>query len=96
MESQRPGNFAIETVESNDKTLFDNDGREKRTEGRFGYMARLPLEMHIAQNKIPKYSRRWVGLILLSGACLIVSFLAASESIQGIITDLKTYRPFMS
>lgn len=56
----------------------------------------FPLEMHIAQNKIPKYSRRWVGLNLLSGACLIVSLLAASGSIQGIITDLKTYRPFMS
>lgn len=56
----------------------------------------FPLEMHIAQNKIPKYSRRWVGLNLLSGACLIVSLLAASGSIEGIITALKTYRPFMS
>ncbi|XP_024020940.1 amino acid permease 8 [Morus notabilis] len=56
----------------------------------------FPLEMHIAQNKIPKYSRRWVGLNLLSGSCLIVSLLAAGGSIQGIITALKTYRPFKS
>ena len=56
----------------------------------------FPVEMHIAQNKIPTYSRKWMWLNVLSGACLIVSLVAAGGSIQGIATELKTYRPFMS
>ncbi|PON86833.1 Amino acid transporter, transmembrane domain containing protein [Trema orientale] len=56
----------------------------------------FPIEMHIAQTQIQRYSRRWLGLKLLSSACLIVSLLAAAGSIRGIVTELKTYRPFMS
>lgn len=55
----------------------------------------FPIEMHIAQTQIQSYSRRWWGLKLLSWGCLIVSMLAAAGSLQGIATELKTYRPFM-
>ncbi|XP_062099242.1 amino acid permease 6-like [Humulus lupulus] len=54
----------------------------------------FPIEMHIAQSKIPQYSFRWNMLKILSGACLIVSIVAAAGSIQGLATDVKTYKPF--
>lgn len=56
----------------------------------------FPIEMHIAQAKIPKYSFRWVWLKVLTWACLIVSLVAAAGSIQGVINDLKTYKPFQT
>lgn len=56
----------------------------------------FPIEMHIAQAKIPKYSFRWVWLKVLSWACLIVSLVAAAGSIEGVINDLKTYKPFQT
>lgn len=54
----------------------------------------FPIEMHIAQSKTPKYSFRWIMLKILSGACLIVSIVAAAGSVQGLATDVKTYKPF--
>ncbi|KAL3321949.1 hypothetical protein AABB24_039526 [Solanum stoloniferum] len=54
----------------------------------------FPIEMHIAQKKIPKYSFKWIWLHILSWACLIVSFVAAVGSIEGLTQDLKTYKPF--
>ena len=54
----------------------------------------FPIEMHIAQTKTPKYSFRWTMLKTLSWACLIVSIVAAAGSIQGLATDVKTYKPF--
>ncbi|XP_015059567.1 amino acid permease 6-like [Solanum pennellii] len=54
----------------------------------------FPIEMHIAQRKIPKYSFKWIWLHILSWACLIVSLVAAAGSIEGLIQDLKTYKPF--
>ncbi|KAK4726232.1 hypothetical protein R3W88_031149 [Solanum pinnatisectum] len=54
----------------------------------------FPIEMHIAQKKIPKYSFKWIWLHILSWACLIVSLVAAVGSIQGLTQDLKTYKPF--
>ncbi|CAH9121726.1 unnamed protein product [Cuscuta epithymum] len=56
----------------------------------------FPIEMHIAQAKIPKYSFRWVWLKILSWTCLIVSLVAAAGSIQGLASDVKTYKPFKS
>lgn len=56
----------------------------------------FPVEMHIAQNRIPRFSRRWIALNVLSFVCLIVSLVAAAGSIQGIAKELKTYRPFMA
>ncbi|XP_019156541.1 PREDICTED: amino acid permease 6-like [Ipomoea nil] len=54
----------------------------------------FPIEMHIAQTKIPKYSFRWIWLKILSWTCLVVSLVAAAGSIQGLASDVKTYKPF--
>ncbi|GFP84110.1 amino acid permease 6 [Phtheirospermum japonicum] len=54
----------------------------------------FPIEIHIAQAKIPKYSFIWIWLKILSWACLIVSLIAAAGSIQGLAHDVKTYKPF--
>lgn len=54
----------------------------------------FPIEMHIAQAKIPKYSFTWVWLKILSWVCLIVSLVAAAGSIQGLAHDVKAYKPF--
>ncbi|CAN6476097.1 unnamed protein product [Victoria cruziana] len=65
--------------------------------GAFGFWpltVYFPVEMYIAQKKIPKWSSRWVCLQILSIACLIVSVAAAAGSIAGVILDLKVYKPF--
>jgi amino acid permease len=54
----------------------------------------FPVEMYIAQKKIPKWSTRWICLQMLSLACLIISIAAAAGSIAGVMLDLKAYRPF--
>ncbi|XP_017248838.1 amino acid permease 6 [Daucus carota subsp. sativus] len=54
----------------------------------------FPIEMYIARAKIPKFSFTWVWLKILSWVCLAVSIVAAAGSIQGLVTDLKTYKPF--
>ncbi|KAK6116057.1 hypothetical protein DH2020_008326 [Rehmannia glutinosa] len=54
----------------------------------------FPIEMHIAQAKIPKYSFTWTWLKILSWACLIVSLVAAAGSLQGLAHDVKKYKPF--
>lgn len=56
----------------------------------------FPIEMHIAQTKMPKYSFRWVWLKVLSWACLIVSLVAAAGSVQGLFQSVKTYKPFQT
>ncbi|GAU14958.1 hypothetical protein TSUD_47530 [Trifolium subterraneum] len=54
----------------------------------------FPIEMYLVQAKIPKYSPTWIGMKFLSVFCLLVSLVAAVGSVEGIITDLKTYKPF--
>ncbi|XP_020208495.1 amino acid permease 6 [Cajanus cajan] len=54
----------------------------------------FPTEMYLVRAKVPKFSVIWIGVKLLSGFCLIVTLVAAAGSIEGIITDLKTYDPF--
>ncbi|KAG9157343.1 hypothetical protein Leryth_004989 [Lithospermum erythrorhizon] len=54
----------------------------------------FPIEMHIAQHKIPKFSSKWVWLKVLSWACLFVSLVAAAGSIQGLAHDVKSFTPF--
>ncbi|CAH9076329.1 unnamed protein product [Cuscuta europaea] len=65
--------------------------------GAFGFWpltVYFPVEMYIVQKKIPKWSARWVGLQMLSMACLVISIAAAVGSFAGVVTDLKVYRPF--
>ncbi|KAL2324300.1 hypothetical protein Fmac_023358 [Flemingia macrophylla] len=54
----------------------------------------FPTEMYLVQAKVPRFSIIWIGVKLLSGFCLIVTLFAAAGSIEGIISDLKTYEPF--
>ncbi|KAH0866503.1 hypothetical protein HID58_083714 [Brassica napus] len=54
----------------------------------------FPVEMHISQKKVKKYSVRWIVLKLLVFVCLIVSLLAAIGSIVGLISSVKAYKPF--
>ncbi|KAH7847261.1 hypothetical protein Vadar_023864 [Vaccinium darrowii] len=56
----------------------------------------FPIEMHIAQTKIPKFSFTWIWLKILTWSCLVVSLVAAAGSIQGLAQDLKTYKPFQT
>ncbi|KAA8547037.1 hypothetical protein F0562_003466 [Nyssa sinensis] len=65
--------------------------------GAFGFWpltVYFPIEMYIAQKKIPKWSSRWICLQMLSIACLIISIAAAAGSIAGVVLDLKVYKPF--
>ncbi|RID48756.1 hypothetical protein BRARA_I05242 [Brassica rapa] len=54
----------------------------------------FPVEMHISQRKVKKYTMRWIGLKLLVLVCLVVSLLAAVGSIVGLISSVKAYKPF--
>ncbi|KAK9756544.1 hypothetical protein RND81_01G105200 [Saponaria officinalis] len=54
----------------------------------------FPVELHIAQAKVPKYSSKWIALKLLSYVCLVVSLIAAAGSVQGLIVDVRKYQPF--
>ncbi|PWA81227.1 amino acid permease 1 [Artemisia annua] len=54
----------------------------------------FPIEMYIARAKIPRFSFTWVWLKILSYTCLVVSLVAATGSIQGLLSDLKKYKPF--
>ncbi|KAF7840145.1 amino acid permease 4-like [Senna tora] len=56
----------------------------------------FPVEMYIAQKKIPKWSGKWVCLQILSVACLMVSIVAALGSLAGALLHLKKYKPFQS
>lgn len=65
--------------------------------GAFGFWpltVYFPVEMYIAQKKIPKWSTSWLCLQILSFACLIISLAAAAGSVAGVVIDLKTYKPF--
>ncbi|XVF14784.1 hypothetical protein REPUB_Repub09cG0091400 [Reevesia pubescens] len=54
----------------------------------------FPVEMHIQQKKISKWSSRWICLKMLSMACLMILIVAGTGSIVGVILDLKVYKPF--
>ncbi|KVH99657.1 Amino acid transporter, transmembrane [Cynara cardunculus var. scolymus] len=56
----------------------------------------FPIEMYIARAKIPKYSFTWVWLKILSWVCLVVSLVAAIGSVQGLLMDVKKYKPFQT
>lgn len=54
----------------------------------------FPIEMYIVVKRVERWSSKWMCLQLLSVACLVISVTAAAGSIVGVLTDLKTYRPF--
>ncbi|KAF8011103.1 hypothetical protein BT93_J1654 [Corymbia citriodora subsp. variegata] len=54
----------------------------------------FPIEMYIAQKKIPKWSTKWLCLQILSGACLVITIAAAAGSIAGVVLNLMSSKPF--
>ncbi|XVF01417.1 hypothetical protein REPUB_Repub04eG0087300 [Reevesia pubescens] len=56
----------------------------------------FPIQMHIAREKIQPCSWKWIWLNVLVVLCLIISLLAAAGSIEGIVRDLHTFKPFTS
>jgi hypothetical protein len=56
----------------------------------------FPISMFIVQQKIQRWSRKWVLLQIVSVLCFVVSLAAAMGSIEGMIVDLRTYKPFKS
>ncbi|ERN08780.1 amino acid permease 4 [Amborella trichopoda] len=66
--------------------------------GAFGFWpltVYFPVEMYISHMHIPKWSTKWVCLRALSLACLVISMLAATGSVAGMIFEMKAaYRPF--
>ncbi|GAU14962.1 hypothetical protein TSUD_47570 [Trifolium subterraneum] len=60
----------------------------------FPLTVHFPIEMHLTQAKVPKFSPKWIVMKLISGFCLIVTIVGVIASIQGIILGLKTDKPF--
>ncbi|XP_031276134.1 amino acid permease 6-like [Pistacia vera] len=56
----------------------------------------FPIEMYISRETIGHFSFTWLWLKLLTLVCLIISLLAAAASIQGLIKDLHSFKPFSS
>lgn len=56
----------------------------------------FPVEMYIAQKKIPKWSTNWIGLQILNFGCLVITIAAAAGSVAGVINDSKSIKPFHS
>ncbi|KAL6613720.1 hypothetical protein ACP70R_035990 [Stipagrostis hirtigluma subsp. patula] len=54
----------------------------------------FPVQMYIAKKAVPTWSMRWVCLQLLSLACLTITVAAAAGYVAGMISDLKSYKPF--
>lgn len=54
----------------------------------------FPVEIYIVRSKMRKFSFAWTWLKILSWACLVVSLVAAAGSVQGLIHDLRKYKPF--
>lgn len=54
----------------------------------------LPIEMHIRQASVPKWSRKWMGLQALSIVCLLVSLATGAGAIVRIIIACKDFEPF--
>ncbi|XP_057440176.1 amino acid permease 2-like isoform X2 [Lotus japonicus] len=55
-----------------------------------------PVEMYIKQKKMPKWSRRWIFLQIISVVCLVVSAVSVVGSVASVVLDLKKYKPFVS
>ncbi|GLT85468.1 hypothetical protein SLE2022_036580 [Rubroshorea leprosula] len=50
----------------------------------------FPVEMYIAQKKIKRASKSWVGRQILNFVCLLVSVAADCGSLQGLNQALKS------
>ncbi|XP_040378898.1 amino acid permease 3-like [Oryza brachyantha] len=53
----------------------------------------FPVEMFIAQRRVPRGSAQWVSLQALSAGCLVVSVAASAGSIAGVVEAFKAHNP---
>ena len=56
----------------------------------------LPIEMHIRQTGLPRWTPRWIGLQVISILCLLVSLAAGVGAVAKIINDCKDFAPFQT
>ena len=56
----------------------------------------FPVEMHISQNKIKAFTKKWIYLQLLSLFCFCVSAYALIGVVVLLVGDVQTYVPFRS
>ncbi|WRX15174.1 Amino acid transporter [Theobroma cacao] len=56
----------------------------------------FPIQMHIAREKIQPWSCKWIWLNVLVLLCSVISLPAAAGSIEGIVKDLRNFKPFTS
>lgn len=66
--------------------------------GAFGFWPLIvffPIQMHISQKHINRFSLKWCVLQLLSLVCFFVSVAAAVGSIHGISKNITKYKLFM-
>ncbi|GER36384.1 amino acid transporter [Striga asiatica] len=56
----------------------------------------FPIEMYIARSKIARFSSKWILMQTITVVCLIVSLLAIAGSIEGLVTSVKSFKPFHS
>eukprot|EP01018_Ginkgo_biloba_P037198 Gb_08913 [translate_table: standard] len=54
----------------------------------------FPVQMYMAQCKIPRWSCKWVSLQALKMVCLVISLAALVGSVAGVIKSLNNYTPF--
>lgn len=54
----------------------------------------FPVEMHITRSKTQKWSLKWLLLQGVSLFCLLISVAALVGSIDGVVENLKKYKPF--
>ncbi len=54
----------------------------------------LPIQMHIVQAQVKRFSPKWIALQCLSTVCLLISLGGAVGSLAQIVIDCKDYTPF--
>ncbi|KAK9906703.1 hypothetical protein WJX75_006478 [Coccomyxa subellipsoidea] len=56
----------------------------------------FPIQMHIVQKKIPRWSGKWLFLQGLNIFCWLISIVSAIGSVEGIYADTRNYTPFQT
>ncbi|KAG6479958.1 hypothetical protein ZIOFF_063435 [Zingiber officinale] len=77
-------------------SILQRRGGAARAPGFWPLTVYFPVEMYVAQNRIRRWSTRWVCLQMLSLTSLMITVAAIIVSVAGIVTDLQVYRPFKS
>ncbi|KAG6477155.1 hypothetical protein ZIOFF_066407 [Zingiber officinale] len=77
-------------------SILQRRGGAARAPGFWPLTVYFPVEMYVAQNRIRRWSTRWVCLQMLSLTSLMITVAAIIGSVARIVTDLQVYRPFKS